>query len=257
MTQARYRDLVEWPLMATALIFLTAYAWQVIGRVDGAAALPFEIILWITWGIFALDYFVNLWLAEDRGRWFLWNLHELLIVVLPFFRPLRLLRLVTLLSVLQRTVGETLRGRVATYVAGAAAMLILIGALAVLDVEQNAPDAKIVNFGDAAWWAVTTITTVGYGDLYPVTPIGRIVAAALMMSGIAVLGIVTASIASWLVQRIEENAEGVAAAAEENAAAAEEPVRAEIADLVTEIAALRMEIAELREATELRRQHEA
>lgn len=216
-------------------------------------AVPFEVVLWITWGIFALDYFVNLWLAEDRMRWFLWNLHELLIVVLPFFRPLRLLRLVTLLSVLQRTVGETLRGRVATYVAGAAAMLILIGALAVLDVEQNAPDAKIVTFGDAAWWAITTITTVGYGDLYPVTPpIGRIVAAALMMSGIAVLGIVTASIASWLLQRIEENAEGVAAAAEIKAAAAEEPVRAEMADLVTEIAALRMEIAELRQATERR-----
>ncbi|MEV7663114.1 ion channel [Paenarthrobacter sp. NPDC089316] len=246
MTQARYRDLAEWPLMATALIFLAAYAWQVIARVDGAAADPFEVVLWITWAIFALDYFINLWLAEDRMRWFLWNLHELLIVLLPFFRPLRLLRLVTLLSVLQRTVGETLRGRVATYVAGAAAMLILVGALAVLDVEQNAPDAKILTFGDAAWWAVTTITTVGYGDLYPVTPIGRVVAAALMMSGIAVLGIVTASIASWLVQRIEENAEDVATAAGEKAAAAEEPVRAEMADLVKEIAALRLEIAELR-----------
>ncbi|MFF2844318.1 potassium channel family protein [Paenarthrobacter sp. NPDC057981] len=252
MTQARYRDLVEWPLMATALIFLTAYAWQVIGRVDGESSTPLEVILWITWGIFAVDYFINLWLAEDRMRWFLWNLHELLIVVLPFFRPLRLLRLVTLLSVLQRTVGETLRGRVATYVAGAAAMLILVGALAVLDVEQGAPDAKILTFGDAAWWAVTTITTVGYGDLYPVTPIGRVVAAALMMSGIAVLGIVTASIASWLVQRIEENAEGVAAATGEKVAAAEEPVRAEVADLVKEIAALRLEIAELRKISESR-----
>ncbi|WP_284976294.1 MULTISPECIES: potassium channel family protein [unclassified Arthrobacter] len=248
MTQARYRALVEWPLMATALIFLTAYAWQVIGRVEGPAGTPFEIVLWITWGIFALDYFINLWLAEDRWRWFIRNLHELLIVVLPFFRPLRLLRLVTLLSVLQRTVGESLRGRVATYVAGSASMLVLIGALGVLDVEQNAPGAKILNFGDAAWWAITTITTVGYGDLYPVTPIGRIVAAALMMSGIAVLGIVTAAIASWLVQRIEENAEGVAAAAEEKLVAAEEPVRAELADLIIEIAALRKEIAELRKA---------
>lgn len=226
--------------MATALIFLTAYAWQVIGRISGAEAIPFEIVLWITWGIFALDYFINLWLAEDRMRWFLWNLHELLIVVLPFFRPLRLLRLVTLLSVLQRTVGETFRGRVATYVAGAAAMLILIGALAVLDVEQNAPDAKIVTFGDAAWWAITTITTVGYGDLYPVTAIGRLVAAALMMSGIAVLGVVTASIASWLVQRVEDTAESVAEAVEE-------PVRAEVAELVAEISALRREIAELKE----------
>jgi len=162
------------------------------------------------------------------------------IVALPFFRPLRLLRLVTLLSVLHRTVGETLRGRVVTYVAGSAALLVFVGALAVLDVEQWAPDAKIRTFGDALWWATATITTVGYGDMYPVTTIGRLVAAALMMSGIAVLGVVTASIASWLVQRVEDTAESVAEAVEE-------PVRIEVAELVKEIALLRREIAELRE----------
>ncbi len=70
------------------------------------------------------------------------------------------------------------------------------------------------------------------------TPIGRMVAAAVMMSGIAVLGVVTASIASWLVQRVEESTE---AAAE----SIEEPLRAELAGLVTEIAALRREVAEL------------
>jgi voltage-gated potassium channel len=86
---------------------------------------------------------------------------------------------------------------------------------------------------------MTTITTVGYGDMYPVTPIGRMVAAALMMSGIAVLGVVTASIASWLVQRVEDTAEAVSEA--------EEPVRVEVADLAAEIAALRREIAALQE----------
>ena len=244
MTQQRYRDLAEWPLMGTALVFLAAYAWQVVGRVEGNGAEWLETVLWLTWGIFALDYAANLWLAEDRRHWFLWNLHELLIVALPFFRPLRLLRLVTLLSVLHRTVGETLRGRVATYVAGAATLLVFVGALAVLDVEQSAPDAKILTFGDAAWWAITTITTVGYGDMYPVTAAGRLVAAALMMSGIAVLGVVTASIASWLVQRVEESTE---AAAE----SAEEPVRAELGELVAEIADLRREIAELKERRSL------
>jgi voltage-gated potassium channel len=239
MTQQRYRDLAEWPLMGTALVFLAAYAWQVIGRVEGSGAEWLEAVLWLTWGIFALDYAANLWLAKDRRHWFLWNLHELLVVALPFFRPLRLLRLVTLLSVLHRTVGETLRGRVVTYVAGAAALLVFVGALAVLDVEQSAPDAKILTFGDAAWWAITTITTVGYGDMYPVTAAGRLVAAALMMSGIAVLGVVTASIASWLVQRVEESTE---AATE----AAEQPVRAELGELVAEIAELRREIAELK-----------
>ena len=240
MTQQRYRDLAEWPLMATALLFLAAYAWQVIGRVDAGGAMWLEAVLWATWGIFVVDYVANLWLARDRWNWFIRNLHELLIVALPLFRPLRLLRLVTLLSVLHRTVGETLRGRVVTYVAGSAALLVFVGALAVLDVEQSAPDAKIVTFGDALWWGITTITTVGYGDMYPVTPIGRLVAAALMMSGIAVLGVVTASIASWLVQRVETTAETVAEAVEE-------PVRTEVAELVAEIAALRREVAELKE----------
>jgi voltage-gated potassium channel len=239
MTQQRYRDLADWPLTMTALIFLAAYAWQVIGRIEGSGALWLEAVMWATWGIFAVDYAANLWLAEDRSGWFVRNLHELLIVALPFFRPLRLLRLVTLLSVLHRTLGDTLRGRVVTYVAGSATMLVFVGALAVLDVEQSAPDAKIVTFGDALWWAMTTITTVGYGDMYPVTPIGRMVAAALMMSGIAVLGVVTASIASWLVQRVEDTAEAVSDA--------EEPVRAGVAELAAEMALLRLEIAELKD----------
>lgn len=239
MTQQRYRDLADWPLTVTALVFLGAYAWQVIGRLEGSAAIWLEAVMWATWGIFVVDYLANLWLARDRSTWFIRNLHELVIVALPFFRPLRLLRLVTLLSVLHRTLGDTLRGRVVTYVVGSATMLVFVGALAVLDAEQSAPDAKIITFGDALWWAMTTITTVGYGDMYPVTPIGRMVAAALMMSGIAVLGVVTASIASWLVQRVEDTAEAVSEA--------EEPVRAEMAGLVAEIAALRAEIAELQE----------
>lgn len=225
--------------MGTAMLFLAAYAWQVVGRIEGRGADWLEAAMWVTWGVFALDYAANLWLAEDRRRWFVRNLHELLIVALPFFRPLRLLRLVTLLSVLHRTVGETLRGRVVTYVAASAALLVFVGALAVLDVEQSAPDAKILTFGDAVWWAVATITTVGYGDMYPVTALGRIVAAALMMSGIAVLGVVTASIASWLVQRVEEST-GAAVKS------AERPVIAEVGELAAEVAALRREIAELR-----------
>lgn len=137
--------------------------------------------------------------------------------------------------------GESLRGRVATYVAGSAALLVFVGALAVLDAEQSVPEAKILTFGDALWWAVTTITTVGYGDLYPVTAVGRAVAVALMLSGIAVLGVVTASIASWLVQRVSATTE----TAVENA---EQPVLAEITDLAAEVAALRREIAQLKDA---------
>ena len=60
------------------------------------------------------------------------------------------------------------------------------------------------SFGAALWWSITTITTVGYGDTFPVTTAGRFIAASLMFAGIAVLGVVTASFASWLIERVTE-----------------------------------------------------
>jgi len=86
---------------------------------------------------------------------------------------------------------------------GAFIFLAFCAALAELDAERNAPDASIVTFGDALWWAATTMTTVGYGDTYPVTGRGRLIAVALMIGGIALLGTVTATLASWLVEAVE------------------------------------------------------
>ncbi|WP_342451801.1 potassium channel family protein [Arthrobacter sp. H16F315] len=100
--------------------------------------------------------------------------------------------------------------------------------LAVLDAEKNAPGSNLTTFGDAVWWAMTTITTVGYGDHYPVTVLGRCVAAGLMVGGVAVLGVVTASVASWMVQSV----------AEETAAeidSAEEPIREELRRLSAQV----------------------
>jgi voltage-gated potassium channel len=124
------------------------------------------------------------------------------VIVLPLLRPLRLLRLIPLLSVLNRRAQTGLRGRVAIYVAGGASLLAFVAALAVLDVERSSPDANISDFGDAIWWAVTTMTTVGYGDRYPVTSVGRVVGFGLMLGGIALLGTVTATLASWLVETV-------------------------------------------------------
>jgi hypothetical protein len=73
-------------------------------------------------------------------------------------------------------------------------------ALAVLDAERSNPDANITNFGNGIWWAVTTPTTICYGDHYRTTAIGRLVAFGLMIGGIALLGTVTATLASWLVE---------------------------------------------------------
>ena len=147
-------------------------------------------------------------------------------------RPLRLLRLVTLLAVLNRNVGGSMRGRVAVYVAGATSLVVLIASLAVLDAERGAKGASITTFGDAAWWAMTTVTTVGYGDRYPITAQGRFIADGLMLAGIALLGIVTASLASWLIDKVRQ--------VEEHAQAA---TRADVASLTAEVRALREELA--------------
>lgn len=129
-------------------------------------------------------------------------------------RPLRLLRLITLLQLMHRGAGSALRGRIIAYVLSAAALLTYAGALAALDVEQNTTGADITTFGDALWRAVATITTVGYGDFFPVTQLGRFVAAGLMIGGIAVLGIVTAAVASWLVEHVAAETAAVLGAAE-------------------------------------------
>lgn len=81
-------------------------------------------------------------------------------------------------------------------------IVIFVGAVGMLDVERTAPGANIHNFGDALWWALVTVTTVGYGDTYPVTTDGRLIAAAVMVTGIAVLGVVTATVATWFIDNL-------------------------------------------------------
>lgn len=209
MTQERWRQLTEWPLIIASIVFLVAYAWQVIADLSGPADTFAELILWITWGAFVADYVANLVLVERgrRRRWFSTHIFDLAIVVLPMLRPLRILRLVTLLAVLQRTAGHAIRGRISVYAAGAASLLVFVAALAVLDAERDAPGSTITTFGDAIWWAFVTITTVGYGDVSPVSAAGRAIAVGLMIGGIALLGVVTATLASWIVERVDQHDE--------------------------------------------------
>ncbi|WP_041684882.1 potassium channel family protein [Renibacterium salmoninarum] len=234
MTQQIWQRRMEWPLTIVSIVFLFAYAVEVLADLPENKAPVLEVIMWAVWLIFAVDYVVNLVLAPRKLAWFVWNLHLLLIVLLPILRPLRLLRLVSFVTLIQRRAGTALRGQVAAYVIVSAALLVLVGSLAILDAEQNIDGSNIKNFGEAVWWACATILTVGYGDYFPVTAIGRTVAVGLMISGVAVLGVVTATIASWLVERV----------AVENQAA-EKP---EFEELMSELKSLRAEIAALRDS---------
>ena len=190
--------------MVAALAFLVAYAVPILNpNLPDWAATTCRWCAWVAWALFVADYLARLLLATNRRRYILRHLMDLLVIALPLLRPLRLLRLIALLNVLNRRVAMRLRGRLAVYVAGGAALLAFCAALAVLDSERSSPEANITSFGDATWWAITTMTTVGYGDQYPVTTVGRLVGVTLMLGGITLLGVVTATLASWLVEAVE------------------------------------------------------
>lgn len=202
MSLARWEKLADWPLTVAAVVFLLAYAAPIIWvDEDPRLTALCRRAVWVTWAVFAAEFTVRVVLAERRARFVLQHWLDVLIIALPLLRPLRLLRLVTLLKVLNRRATTSLRGRVAVYVVGGSALLAFCGSLAVLSSERG-HGGNILSFGDAVWWALTTMTTVGYGDLYPVTVQGRTVAVALMLSGIALLGVVTATLATWLVEHV-------------------------------------------------------
>jgi voltage-gated potassium channel len=187
--------------MLLALAFLGAYAWPVLNPGLERGLANFCIVVsWAVWAAFAIDLVVRLTLADDRKRYALGHWYDVALVVLPVLRPLRLLRLLALVRILDRSAAGSFAGRVLVYVAGATAACVGLGGLAVLDAERGADGANITTFGDAIWWACTTVSTVGYGDHYPVTTSGRSVAVVLMVVGIALLGAVTAAVASFILE---------------------------------------------------------
>ncbi|WP_098957752.1 potassium channel family protein [Pseudonocardia sp. N23] len=194
---------VDWPLTGLAVVFLAVFTWQVLQRsLSPEMHEALDTVLTVIWAIMGADYVVRIALAHRRLRFVGTHILDLLILVLPVLRPLRALRVVTIIGVLNRQLRDDFRGRVAVYVAGTVTLVGFVSALAVLDAERDAPGATITTFGEALWWTITTISTVGYGARYPVTFEGRLVAGTLMVAGIALLGVVTASIASWFITNL-------------------------------------------------------
>ncbi|GAA0981398.1 pH-gated potassium channel KcsA [Nocardioides aquaticus] len=249
----RWEERREVVLGVLALLFLGAYAWPILdpGLDPGweRACRLTQVVVWVAFGA---DFALRVAAAPARARWVRGHLLELALLVLPVLRPLRLLVLLTLLRAINRGGAVSLRGRVGVYVGAGSVLVGLVAALSVLEAERGAPGATITGFGDAVWWACTTMTTVGYGDTYPVTPLGRTIGVGLMVAGVALLGAVTATAAAWLVQAVaEEEAEEAAEeaaqeAAEEAAQVAAVGARDPGAELLREVRALRAEVAALR-----------
>jgi len=201
MTLEHWEELTHWPLIIASLLWLIAYSWKVITDAHGTGAVVLWAVMGVTWAMFVVDYLVRLLLAKRRAKWFRGHLLDLAIVAIPMLRALRLLRVLTAMTFGKQTAGTVLRSRIAIYGAGATLLVIYLTSLAVLDVERRAPGSNITNFGDALWWAFVTATTVGYGDYYPITPVGRIWAVGLMAGGIAIVGTVTATVSSWVIEK--------------------------------------------------------
>jgi voltage-gated potassium channel len=148
----RFERRTEWPLAAVAIAFLGLYSVQVLMQPRGETARALDVALLGLYFVFVIDYVARLYLAKPRVKWFFKHLLDLALVVLPFMRPLRLLSLAVVIDVLQRA-GHRVHGlrrrgaglcRVARHPSGRA----------------RPAGSKITRFGDAVWWAITTVTTV-------------------------------------------------------------------------------------------------
>ncbi|MGW7051305.1 potassium channel family protein [Streptomyces sp. NPDC054887] len=232
--QIRWEERTHRPLLVLAGAFALAYAVPIVAPdADEAVHRLCLATEWVVWGAFALDYLVRLTLSPRK--WLFVRRHplDLLAVVLPLLRPLQLLRLVSTLLLVGRRARMAPQIQLTTYVGGAVVGLLMFGSLAVLEVERDSPDGNIKTLGDAVWWSFTTMTTVGYGDHSPTTGLGRMLAVGLMLSGIALLGVVTANIAAWFISRFDRDD------------VEERRQTAAIALLTDEVRALRAQVAEL------------
>ncbi|WP_333741250.1 potassium channel family protein [Streptomyces sp. IBSBF 2806] len=199
---ARWEQRTEIPLFLASLLFLAAYAARVL---DEDMPSVWKSLCGFTmlalWLVFVTDYVVRWRLSGQRFAHFVRThfLHTV-VVVLPLLRPLRI---VPLYDAIQHRQGDprlSLHARVIAYASLSTLLLGFAGALAVYQQERGAPGATMRTFGDAVWWAASTLSTVGYGDITPVTSGGRAIAMGMMAGGLALLGAVTGSFSSWLLQ---------------------------------------------------------
>ena len=215
---AAWERRADLPLLVAALASVPLLVAE--EAASGAVGWVASIANWAIWGLFVVDLAARAWLVRSgRARYLVKHWYDVVIVVLsvlPYFRPLRVLRSARALRVLRaaRVVAYSshvwhaalhlwgkLTGRV---LIALVPVIVAAGSAGVWMVERDS-NSNIDHYGDAAWWAITTVTTVGYGDIAPVTAEGRAIAAVLMITGIAAFGVVTANVAAAMTTRRDSN----------------------------------------------------
>lgn len=194
---------MEIPLAVASLAYLAGYAVRILADrhlPQGWLDLCLAVTL-VAWAVFGVDYAVRLRLSgQGPLRFVRTHFLDTVVLILPLLRPVRMVNLYYRLQGRRNAPRFSLYGRVMVYAGLSASLLGFAGALTVYRYERDAPGATIVTFGDSVWWTCATLATVGYGDVTPVTPMGRLVAVGMMACGLALLGAVTGSFSSWLIQ---------------------------------------------------------
>lgn len=229
-----YENKTAWTMVILATIYLVLYSFYVLEpdfSPEQRSALNFGMNT--IWVIFIIDLITRALLAPRPVAYLVHHPIDVIAVTIPALRVLRVLRVLTAGQWLISRGSRLHFGRTATAVVIAVIFVTYLGSLAVLNAERGAPGARIETFPDALWWSIVTMSTVGYGEYYPVTPDGRIIATGLMVIGISLLGLVGASVASSVVSRLSGRAhEG------------QEELKAQIQALTDEVKAMRRQLAD-------------
>jgi voltage-gated potassium channel len=208
----RFSTTVELPLTILSGLWLIVLIIPLVMHVPHNVSETLLFIDFAVWACFVIEYVVKLYLVPDRRYFFRHHLLDLAVVIVPFLRPLRAARLTALFrgSVLFanafRRAKDLFTHKGFHFVLTAVAGLLFVCAALVLLFERNAKGSTIHNYGEALWWGMVTVTTVGYGDKFPVTPQGKGIAVVLMLAGIGLIGVLTATVASYFIGGKEDEA---------------------------------------------------
>ena len=188
-----------------ALCFLIAYSYPAFNdSISDSTNYYLGLVQWVCWFAFALDLIYGIWKAENKKEYLKRHPLEIASVLLPFLRPLRLMRVISFGSLALQKVAIGRQFAITVKVAISALFISYIAAIQITISERSVEGSNIKTFSDGLWWAVTTVTTVGYGDRYPTTSEGRLLAVLLMITGISLVGVITASVAAWFVKMSQE-----------------------------------------------------
>jgi voltage-gated potassium channel len=188
-------------LTLLAVVFLVAYSYPAfVSQVSPGFQNLIDIVQWICWGAFVLDLVFGIVNAQSKKEYLLKHPLEIASSLLPFLRPLRLMRVISFGGLAIQKVAIGRQFAITLKVAITTLFVAYISAVQITISERMVEGSNIKNFGDGLWWAMTTVTTVGYGDKFPVTTEGRILAVTLMIMGISLVGVITASVAAWFVK---------------------------------------------------------